>query len=400
MLDTLNSPAVKPVSAPPATQQKANGAPADDEFGSHLRNDRSQANGDEKIKSTDEAENDGVDSAENENAQVAKPTSERPLNIPISLAAVFKKVSENSGDEPDKAKDDGDVDLTLEADVDESEHHTTTLVRALVDSGGSKSTSMQADLGEPDSQTQNAVAPNMADGKPAMGTKTEAVGETKPTVDVRTSDQIKVPVQEKAEIKIDVSQLQDSNTDNLNQVRNLSGDGKLELNLSPPGKTLIDAVRENSNWTRTLSSSAVTQTNISKPDGTVLQTLKVQLNPMDLGKIDLSLRLVQGKMQIDVRTETMDAYRSLSVDQAGLADTLRGLGLKVDSMTVSGPQQTDNTSAQQGFKEQADQRTKEGMLNNGEKQQDGQPDRDALGETISGAEIGDDGGIVDASNII
>jgi len=74
--------------------------------------------------------------------------------------------------------------------------------------------------------------------------------------------------------------------------------------LTMPGKTLLEAVRDNSNWAKSMTTSNVAHTAISKTDGTVLQSLKIQLNPVELGKIDLNLKLVQGQMQIDVRTQS------------------------------------------------------------------------------------------------
>ena len=109
-------------------------------------------------------------------------------------------------------------------------------------------------------------------------------------------------------------------------------------NLSQPAQTLISAVKENTNWSRMLSAPTVQFTESVKPNGKVLQALNVTLNPVELGKLELNLRMQQGQVTIEIRAESDQAYRALLVDQDALANTLRGLGFKVDGVTITGPQ--------------------------------------------------------------
>ncbi len=113
--------------------------------------------------------------------------------------------------------------------------------------------------------------------------------------------------------------------------------------LGQPSQTLITAIKENTNWTRMLSAPSVQFTESVKPNGKVLQALNVTLNPVELGKLELSLRMHQGQVTIEVRTATDQAYRALLVDQDSLVNNLRNLGFKVDGITISGPQ-SENTS--------------------------------------------------------
>ena len=107
--------------------------------------------------------------------------------------------------------------------------------------------------------------------------------------------------------------------------------------LSSASQSILSAVRENSNWNKMLSTPTVQFTEMVKPNGKMLQTLNVTLNPVELGRVDLNLRLNQGQVTIEVKAESEQAYRALLVDQDALANTLRGLGFKVDAITVNGP---------------------------------------------------------------
>ena len=117
-------------------------------------------------------------------------------------------------------------------------------------------------------------------------------------------------------------------------------------NLTSPSQTLVNAVKENSNWTKMLSAPTVNFSETMRPNGKVLQALSVTLNPVELGKLELNLRMQQGQVTIDVRTESDQAYRTLLVDQDALVNTLRSLGFKVDGININGPQSESSTQFQ------------------------------------------------------
>ena len=116
-------------------------------------------------------------------------------------------------------------------------------------------------------------------------------------------------------------------------------------------RSITDAIRENSGSdTKQVSTPTAVQTVQTKPDGTVLKILRIQLHPIELGKVDLNLRMVGGQMQVDVRAETQLAYQQLSVDAESLADSIRAMGYRVDNLSIQGPGQanTGMTADQQG----------------------------------------------------
>ena len=116
--------------------------------------------------------------------------------------------------------------------------------------------------------------------------------------------------------------------------------------LTSTSQTLVNAIKENSNWTKMLSAPTVNFSETMRPNGKVLQTLSVTLNPVELGKLELNLRMQQGQVTIDVRTESDQAYRTLLVDQDALVNTLRSLGFKVDGININGPQSENSTQFQ------------------------------------------------------
>jgi len=372
MLNTLNSPA--PQSAPPAARAAAAGhdskkTESQDDFGKHLEKSKES----EEVKATDEGEQVEHDQSESVDEQTPQPkaATDRTVNLPVSLVAALKKVDEEGA----KANVSAQVD---ETDTSESELlgvSSETDAHDDMDNKGRDGSARQMVDQQSVTQVRNGTeagafaskldAPNspvLQNARSGEQVSTQTTMEAKPLPEGMKSEKVG------EKVKVDIETIKTADVDDNAGLKPLQGDAKSVLALTTPGKTLVDAVRENSNWSKTMASASVSQAIATKPDGTVLQTLKVQLNPIDLGKIDLNLKIVQGTMQIDVRTETIEAYRNLSLDQNGLAETLRGMGLKVDALTISGPQQADSNNFQQGQNGNADQKAREHFPQNGERQ--------------------------------
>jgi|GEM_PF-1147559 len=65
-----------------------------------------------------------------------------------------------------------------------------------------------------------------------------------------------------------------------------------------------------------------------------LQTLKIQLNPVDLGQVTAVLRLTGEELSVELRVETAEAYRQLNNDSDAIVRSLRGQGYGVEQVTV------------------------------------------------------------------
>ena len=107
--------------------------------------------------------------------------------------------------------------------------------------------------------------------------------------------------------------------------------------LSPPAKSILTAIHENANWAKQSSAAVVRTMAQVQKSGAVLQSLHVQLHPVELGSVNLKLRLVQGQMRIDVTVENDAAYQALIADQDGLMNTVRSMGYKIESLSISNP---------------------------------------------------------------
>lgn len=111
--------------------------------------------------------------------------------------------------------------------------------------------------------------------------------------------------------------------------------------LSQASRLLLDVVRNETSWSNLASNPTLRTFEVARSDGTVLQTLKIQLTPMELGKVELKMKMQGGGMQIEVRVETDQVLQMLSADQSAILATIRGLGYKVDSVFLVNPQMND-----------------------------------------------------------
>jgi chemotaxis protein MotD len=78
--------------------------------------------------------------------------------------------------------------------------------------------------------------------------------------------------------------------------------------------------------------------------GKVVNTLKIQLNPNNLGQVTATMRLSGDQLSVDLKVQTGEAYRQLHADQSHMVDALRAQGYQVDSITVSMAASSDQSS--------------------------------------------------------
>lgn len=65
-----------------------------------------------------------------------------------------------------------------------------------------------------------------------------------------------------------------------------------------------------------------------------LKSLKIQLNPVELGAVTAHLRIKDDTVTVELSAETADAQRQLTSDADTIAKSLRALGLDIDRVTV------------------------------------------------------------------
>lgn len=105
-------------------------------------------------------------------------------------------------------------------------------------------------------------------------------------------------------------------------------------------------------------SSALSNAAAHSSTGSVVNTLKLQMNPHDIGSVMATLRLHGEELNVHLTVETRAAYRQLSEDSGGILDALRAQGFSVDQVTISIAPTADadtNNGQQQGQSSQTGQ---------------------------------------------
>ncbi len=115
-------------------------------------------------------------------------------------------------------------------------------------------------------------------------------------------------------------------------------------------EAITKAVSGNEAWSAALRNETTIQTNAP------LQTLKIRLNPAELGMVDATLRLSGDKLVVELNVQTTEAYRQLSDNRQSVLNALRGQGYGVETLSVqlspsdrSGQQGTSTGQQQGGF---------------------------------------------------
>jgi chemotaxis protein MotD len=107
----------------------------------------------------------------------------------------------------------------------------------------------------------------------------------------------------------------------------------------------------NSEWAAAMHpSSELSNVATQSSTGTVVNTLKLQMNPHDLGSVTAMLRLHGEALNVHLTVETRAAYMQLSEDSSGILDALRAQGFAVEQVTISIAPTADSEGAggQQG----------------------------------------------------
>jgi chemotaxis protein MotD len=122
--------------------------------------------------------------------------------------------------------------------------------------------------------------------------------------------------------------------------------------------------------------------------GKVVNTLKIELNPNDLGHVTATMRMVGEELNIHLTVESSKAYRQLMHDSSTMLDNLKSQGYSVDQITVSIASGSSSTSSDKGSDTFANSRQSSDM---GQAQQQQQQNGRQGGNTS--------GGLTDTSDI-
>ena len=148
-------------------------------------------------------------------------------------------------------------------------------------------------------------------------------------------------------------------------------DSRRYLGLAQTGNSIAvtAAIAQDPSW-----AAALTEAADRSPDttGKVVNTLKIQLHPIDLGTVTATLRLQGEALVVDLKVETGKAYRNLSDEQDAIVKALRGHGFSIDQVSVQLTSASDRSGgagqgdAQAQFSGQQQAREGSGRPNGGE----------------------------------
>jgi chemotaxis protein MotD len=126
-------------------------------------------------------------------------------------------------------------------------------------------------------------------------------------------------------------------------------DSRRFLGLAQTGNTgmLVAAMSGDKDWAGAMSgaSSINLLDDGLAPTNNVVHTLKLQLNPDNLGTVTASMRLVGDNLSIHLTVHNSAAYRELTSGSSSMIEGLRSQGFSVDNISVSIASSSDGASS-------------------------------------------------------
>ncbi|WP_137135696.1 flagellar hook-length control protein FliK [Rhizobium sp. FKY42] len=122
----------------------------------------------------------------------------------------------------------------------------------------------------------------------------------------------------------------------------------LGFGTSQNATALTTAISQDQDWAAAMHpSSALSNAAAQSSTGNVVNTLKLQMTPVDLGSVTATLRLVGEQLSVHLTVETRAAHSQLTSDSSGILDALRSQGFAVDQVTVTITPTSQSDSSQQ-----------------------------------------------------
>ncbi|WP_377298452.1 flagellar hook-length control protein FliK [Rhizobium sp. SGZ-381] len=114
------------------------------------------------------------------------------------------------------------------------------------------------------------------------------------------------------------------------------------------GAALTAAMSGDPEWASAMQpGSALSNAASQTSTGNVVNTLKLQMTPIDLGTVTATLKLVGDTLNVQLTVENRAAHKQLTQDTSGILDALRAQGFSVDQVTVTvAPAAATDVSAQ------------------------------------------------------
>ncbi|OCP04929.1 MULTISPECIES: flagellar hook-length control protein FliK [unclassified Ensifer] len=154
----------------------------------------------------------------------------------------------------------------------------------------------------------------------------------------------------------------------------------LGISMNPNTSAVADAIAGEAGTQQLQPSAALAQPGAWTQAGKTLNTLKIQLHPIELGLVTATLRLKDDELQVELKVETGEAFRQLRDDQSEMVKALRAQGFAVDQVNIvfnAGGDTASGSGSQQQTQAQAGQQGRERADGNGQGRQQRQDDGQA-----------------------
>ena len=151
----------------------------------------------------------------------------------------------------------------------------------------------------------------------------------------------------------------------------------LGISVNPNTTAVADAIAGEATTQSLQPSAALGQPGSWTQAGKTLNTLKIQLHPIELGLVTATLRLKDDELQVELKVETGDAFRQMRDDQNDLVKALRAQGFAVDQVNIvfnSGGDTSSGGGSQPQTQAQAGQQGRDRAEGNGQGRQQRQDD--------------------------
>ncbi len=141
---------------------------------------------------------------------------------------------------------------------------------------------------------------------------------------------------DKPSAKIDPARAEAASNAKVETVTVLDSRRYLGVAANTNSQAVAAAVTGSTEWARVMQpSSGLSSPEAASAAGKVVNTLKIQMHPIDLGTVTATLRLKDDELHVDLKVESGEAFRQLSDDQNAMVKALRSQGFAVDQINIT-----------------------------------------------------------------
>ncbi|MBB4064134.1 flagellar hook-length control protein FliK [Gellertiella hungarica] len=110
---------------------------------------------------------------------------------------------------------------------------------------------------------------------------------------------------------------------------------------------IINSISGDAEWVHAMQpDQALANAAAQAGTGRVVNTLKIQMHPIELGLVTATMRLAGDELTVELKVDNGAAYRSLKEDQSRIIEALKSQGLSVDQVTVTlAPDRSDTAAS-------------------------------------------------------